>query len=305
MNDLEPLDLRQLRTFYEVARGGSVSHAARVLGRSQPAVSHRLKALQDDLGAPLFERTGRRLRLTPLGQRLMERCQDLLSLTQDIRALARDAAGEVTGRVSVGTYGTAAMHLLVDPLAELTTAHPKLSFGITMGLTAQLCDQLRSGVLDILLVALDGPAPGLVAEPVAVDRMVAVMTPELAPRRSGSITVEELRTRRYISWSGRRESTFDDVGRYAERQGLYDERTIQIPHITTQKRWAQRGVGYAIVPSYTVAGEIEDGSLVALSPEGLELPLEFSVVVRERQYITPAVEVVREVLMSLEIGLGG
>ena len=68
----DPIDLVLLQTFHEVARLGSVTGAAKQLGRSQPAVSHRLRALEAELGVPLFEKVGRRLKLTDYGRRLHE-----------------------------------------------------------------------------------------------------------------------------------------------------------------------------------------------------------------------------------------
>src|SRR5262245_24017623 len=89
---LEPFSPARFETFYEVARLGSVAGAAVVLGRSQPAISHRLRALQDELGVELFEKAGRTLRLTEAGQRLRDRCADFIAWSRALHeAVAVDA----------------------------------------------------------------------------------------------------------------------------------------------------------------------------------------------------------------------
>ena len=97
---LESFSLARFESFYEVARLGSVGSAARALGRSQPAISHRLRALQDELGVELFEKVGRTLQLTEAGQRLRDRCP--LSIPSPRRRWnsSRPTAGSLASLIS-------------------------------------------------------------------------------------------------------------------------------------------------------------------------------------------------------------
>src|SRR5262245_38553035 len=123
-----PLDAfspARFQTFYEVARLGSVARAAASLGRSQPAISHRLRALQDELGVELFEKVGRTLRLTEAGRRLRDVCADFVSWSRVLHAAVADDATP-TGRVTIGTLPTVASNLLVEPIANLLDSFPAL-----------------------------------------------------------------------------------------------------------------------------------------------------------------------------------
>src|SRR5690349_15469865 len=112
-------DLDKLQAFYAVASLGGVGPAARALGRSQPAISHRLRALSDGLGVVLFEKVGRRIRPTAAGRELAERCSELFALTRSLHAATTTSDGAVRGIVAVGTYATVASHLLVPELDAL------------------------------------------------------------------------------------------------------------------------------------------------------------------------------------------
>src|SRR5262245_38420535 len=122
---VEAFSVARIETFYEVARTGSVAGSALALRRSQPAISHRLRALQDELGVALFEKVGRRLQLTEAGRRLRDRCADFFAWSRVLyAAVSDDAAPE--GRVTIGTLPTVASHLLVEAVADLLERHPGL-----------------------------------------------------------------------------------------------------------------------------------------------------------------------------------
>src|SRR5688500_13308356 len=110
----EPLDLALLQTFVEVAQRGSLDSAARALHRSQPAVSHRLRALEAVLGRPLFVRVGRRLRLSSDGAALLDRALEVLAAANELRRPESSAAA-----ITIATLPTLAAHLL----APLTARH--------------------------------------------------------------------------------------------------------------------------------------------------------------------------------------
>src|SRR5689334_9649500 len=123
--DESSFSLARFESFLAVARLGSVGEAARVLGRSQPAISHRLRALQDELGVELFEKVGRGLRLTETGQRLRDRCADFFAWSRILHDAVGDSA-QPEGRVTIGTLPTVVSHLLVEAVAELVTRYPQL-----------------------------------------------------------------------------------------------------------------------------------------------------------------------------------
>ncbi|MDD9968019.1 MAG: LysR family transcriptional regulator [Myxococcales bacterium] len=304
MNQLAPpVDLSQLQTFYEVARLGSVRRAAEVLHCSQPAVSHRLRALQEDLGVALFERVGRTLALTAAGDRLRHQCQDLFALSQNIRDAVRADSETIHGTVTIGTYPTVSSQLLVPALHQLLVEHRALQVTLKLGFTEPLCDELRSGNADILLLIGAERHPGLQMKTVGRDALVAVMSPTLAPRRRGQVSPEELRNLRYLCWSGPRDPTFEAAQGYAQRHGLLTERSPLVPHTETLRALAVAGAGYTILPSYTARAEVQAGHLVALAPKGLKHRLSFQLITRRGQVVTAALRAVEQALIGLQFDI--
>ena len=298
MDSDSPIDLVLLHTFHEVARLGSVTAAAGQLGRSQPAISHRLRALEDELGVPLFEKIGRRLKLTAYGRKLQTQVFDLMALTRQVRASMEDRDGEPEGSVVVGTLPTVASHLLAPRLADFITAHPLVRVEFVFGYIPELADYLRSGRVDMLLLVGQAPPPGMQVETVGATDLVVAMSGKVAPSRSSRTTIKQLRKLRYLAWEGPKDFTFDQVRRYAAKYQLSNAHTPAVPHIETLRELACLGAGYTILPRYTVARDVSLRRLVALKPPGLSLRIDFQLVTRPQQLVTPAAARIAELLRT-------
>jgi DNA-binding transcriptional LysR family regulator len=162
------MTLVQLRHLIELARTGSFSKAAQAAFLTQPALSRSIRALEDELGAPLFDRIGRKSELTPFGREVLARAQQMVfdadELTERGRAMQIGQAG--TLRIGLGA-GPAA--LLTTPLLlHMAEHHPRLQLDITRG-TEALLQALRARTVDALVadVRSVAPAPDLHVEPLA------------------------------------------------------------------------------------------------------------------------------------------
>lgn len=289
---LEAFSPARFETFYEVARLGSVARAASALGRSQPAVSHRLRALQDELGVELFEKVGRVLRLTEAGRRLRDRCADFIAWSRALHEAVDDDAMP-RGRVTIGTLPTVASHLLVEPIVELLDKYPNLELSFVFDTVPSLLGALRQGRADMLVVVGDVEAHGLEVETLAMNGFAAVMSPAVAPRRRGNVSAAELRRFRYLAWDGPLDPTFEVVRRFVARHRLSTQSSPQIPHIETLRALAAAGAGYTILPAYTVTQDVATQRLTALTPEGFRDEVPIVLVGRARQLVGPALRVVR------------
>lgn len=154
-------DLRQLRTFLAVAGGLSFTRAAEALGVSQQAVSRSVRALEDELGVALLERTTREVRVTPAGAVLVEHGADLLSRAEALDALVRSVDDGLAGTVSVGVTPAVGHEDRIAAAAALREGRPDLRVALLDVRPAQLRPLLRAGELDVALTrarALDEPA---------------------------------------------------------------------------------------------------------------------------------------------------
>lgn len=153
--------LKQFRYFDALARTGHFGRAAELSAISQPALSMQIKDLEDALGAQLFERTARQVRLTPLGEELRLRVQEILRAVDEIGDLARAAGDTLVGRMRLGVIPTVAPYLLPRVMQEIGRDHPGLDLYIRETVTPKLISELRDGRLDAAVLALPVSEPGL------------------------------------------------------------------------------------------------------------------------------------------------
>jgi DNA-binding transcriptional LysR family regulator len=161
------MTLVQLRHFLALATHGSFSGAAPRLFLTQPALSRSIRALEDELGQPLFDRVGRRVELTPFGQGLLGRARDLVTDAEDLQGQARQRSQGVGGSLRVG-LGSGPGALLMTPLLLGLAQHqPQLRVEVRRSHTELLVQALRERALDALVVDLRSlrPAPDLKTGP--------------------------------------------------------------------------------------------------------------------------------------------
>ncbi|HEY5310765.1 MAG TPA: LysR family transcriptional regulator [Casimicrobiaceae bacterium] len=142
------MELYQLRSFAAVAESGHLTRAADRLHISQPALSAQIKALEDELGVPLFERLPSGMELTPAGRSLLPEAQKVVAAAQVLRSHASAFKGEVGGRVSVGTVSDPGFIRVGDLLAQAVETFPLLEIELHHVVTGEAFEKVRDGALD-------------------------------------------------------------------------------------------------------------------------------------------------------------
>lgn len=153
--------LKQFRYFDALARTGHFGRAAADCAISQPALSMQIKDLEVVLGAQLFERSARQVRLTPLGEELGVRVREILRAVDEIGDLARATSDRLVGRLRLGVIPTIAPYLLPRVMQRMAAEHPELDLYIRETVTPKLLGELLEGRLDAAIVALPVSEPTL------------------------------------------------------------------------------------------------------------------------------------------------
>jgi DNA-binding transcriptional LysR family regulator len=157
------MTLVQLRHLIALAEQGSFGRAAQVVHLSQPALSRSIRALEDELQQPLFDRVGRRVELTALGRETLERARLIVLDADELRAHGQHVRMQQRGTLRIG-LGSGPGALLVQPLLhKLCGDHPQIRLDIVRGGTGLLAQALRARALDALVVDARSlpPAPDL------------------------------------------------------------------------------------------------------------------------------------------------
>ncbi|MEV0385147.1 LysR family transcriptional regulator [Nonomuraea sp. NPDC050643] len=178
MPDTNAFDTGALRLFDEVARSGSFTAAAELLGYTQSAVSRRVAALERAAGGPLFERLARGVRLTPAGEALHRHAVAVLDRLDRAGEELAAIHGGRGGTLRVGAFATANVDLVPGTLKRFAERRPRVELRLVEGLSARLADRLRAGALDVAVIS-DYPA-GLPAEvarivPLREDRLLVAL----------------------------------------------------------------------------------------------------------------------------------
>ena len=142
------MELYQLRSFAAVAELGHLTRAADKLHISQPALSAQIKALEDELGVPLFDRTPSGMVLTPAGQRLLPEAEKVVAAALALRSQAKAYQGEAAGRARVGTLADPEFLRLSDFLAVAIDRYPLVEIELHHEVSGNAFAKVRDGELD-------------------------------------------------------------------------------------------------------------------------------------------------------------
>ncbi len=182
-------DLSGLRAFHAVAQAGSYTRAARARNVSQPTLSAQVRALEEAHGVRLFDRVGRTIRLTELGQ-------SLLVITTRLVAAEDEAADFLAGtkaltRGHLRIAADSARHVMTV-LARFKAAHPGLSYNLTIGNSTAVLDQVLAYEADVAITAKQTPDPRVYAARLRTDRLIGFTSADHPLARRRSVPIEAL-----------------------------------------------------------------------------------------------------------------
>jgi DNA-binding transcriptional LysR family regulator len=263
------MDTAYLDTFRSVARHGSFTAAASALGYTQSAVSRQVSALEAELGAPLFDRLPRGVRLTEEGACVLTHVDalfDRLDVARGEIAALRDAAG---GSLRVGAFPTAVATLIPRALAEFRAAHPKVALSLVEGMTRRHLSFLQTGDVHVAVVSafpdqqLDEEQFDFVH---LLDDAMFIAFPAghpLAGRRN--VRLAELADEAWIAG----DASADDnlLGPASLRSGTSARVDFVVREWTAKLGLVAAGLGITLVPSLAADAARGDIALVPLDPK--------------------------------------
>lgn len=156
---VNPMTLVQLRHLISLAQTGSFTKSAESLFLTQPALSRSIRALEDELGQPLFDRVGRRSVLTPFGVDAVQRARQLVFDADELAGSGRQMREGRSGTVRIGLGSGPGAMLMTPLLKTMATSHPTVHLEIARGHTEVLIHRLRERELDALVVDARSLAP--------------------------------------------------------------------------------------------------------------------------------------------------
>jgi LysR family hydrogen peroxide-inducible transcriptional activator len=245
------MELHQLRYFCAVAETGSFSRAAEQSHVSQPSLSQQIMKLEDELGARLFDRLGRSVRLTDVGQTFLPRARSVLHELETAKGDVVERKDSIGGRVSVGVIPTVAPYFLPSRLTSFSRKYPQAELTIVEEITSVLLDRLRASAIDVAILAL--PIRGHEFETAALltERLFAALPKnhELAKRRS--LSLKDLRSEPFLLL--RDGHCFRDTAVAAcDRARLHPQVIFESGQFSSLLSMVGAGMGVSIVPEMAI-----------------------------------------------------
>ncbi len=265
MQDL--LDTRQLRAFAALARCGSFTEAAGELNLTQSAVSHSMKALEDDLGSRLFLRSGKRVLLTQAGKELLSHAESILRRM----GMARDAISSLEksprGRLRIGCSTAASQFILLAVLREFRDSFPLYNVTVLPGETPENMQRLREGEIDLSISLKPHEITGLTCQPLFYDHLellVAANHPWATTPPTALAVAEQT-----LIVTSRRSYTCELFRNHLLGQGVRANNFTELGSIEAMKQFVKLGLGTAIAARWTAEEEISRGEISCVRmPQG-------------------------------------
>jgi DNA-binding transcriptional LysR family regulator len=274
----DAMDARRLEVFRAVAGQRSFTRAALELHLSQSAVSQQVAALESELGGPLFDRSRRRVRLTPAGAALLDRADALLGGFAEARRAVAAARGAVEGDLRVSASLTIGTYVLPAPLARLGRRHPALRLQVTIDNSERVVAALRSGAADVGFIEDEADRAGIAVTPVRDDELVLVAPAGHRLAAFAEVPLEELAAEPVVvrePGSGTRRV----AEQHLRAAGLETLRVAaELSHIEAIKAAVEAGLGVAILSRSTLRKELALGTLVARPLAGVPIRRRLSAV---------------------------
>ena len=241
------MELQQLRYVVAVAEAGSFTKAAEQCGVTQPSLSQQIQKLEQELGAPLFDRLPRRVVLTEAGRTLAGRARTVLAGVEDARREVAESSGSSCGRLIVGAIPTVAPFVAPPAIRELRRRMPQLALRIEENVTAELLRGLLAGEIDVAIASAPIEHEHLHVEPLFVE-----------PLRLALATDHPLARKRKVKWSDLHEESLlvlhdvhclgQQVGAFCQQNDVASVIAFRGAQIATLLAMVELGLGISLIP---------------------------------------------------------
>ena len=192
------MELHQLRYFCAVAETGSFSRAAEQSHVAQPSLSQQILKLEDELGARLFDRLGRSVRLTDVGKTFLPRARAVLRDLEAAKGEVVESKDSIGGTISVGVIPTVAPYFLPPHLTLFTREFPQARLTVVEEITPVLLERLRAGTVDVAILALPIRGHEFDTFPLLTERLYAALPKKHALANRRSIALKDLRKEPFL-----------------------------------------------------------------------------------------------------------
>jgi DNA-binding transcriptional LysR family regulator len=290
----------QLRLFLAIARHRSLARTAAELSLGPATVSERLKALEAEIGAALFERRGRGVTLSPAGEAFRPHAERALEVLNEAQASVRAASAGQRGHVTIAVTVTSGAYLLAPALVAFRREHPQVEVRVRSAHSWDAPGLVLDGLAELALIS--GPCLNPNIETLATfTGKLALVAGKAHPRLRHHFTLRELAREQWIVsfWGPASQRFLDEVRAAGDGQ---TSNWMELSPVELVKGMLLAGVGISLAPEVAVRRELASGELAALALDASAPrlpPWEISLIRHRRPRSSPALEALAQTLIRL------
>ncbi len=258
-----PIDTRQLRAFSILARTGSFTLAARQLFLSQSAVSHSMKALEQEVGCRLLDRMGKKVLLTQAGETLLHHTEIILQEMNTARTALEQLGKWGRDRLRIGASTTACQYILPAVLREFKEKYPQSLISIEPGDTVDALELLRGNRVDLAIVLEPKNEDQLDFHSLFADELFFLVGASHPWALNRQVVRAEIPKQNYVLYN-KGSYTFRIIEQYFREEEMVLNTVIELGSMDAIKELVKLGLGVSIVAPWIAAKELQEKSVAAL-----------------------------------------
>jgi DNA-binding transcriptional LysR family regulator len=264
------MDLRQLEILRAIVESGSFTAAGERLHVSQSAISRQVLLLEEEFNEPLFLRFGRRIQITPTGEKLLQLSHRVFADIRETTGDILDRKQKLTGTLRLVGGMTVCLYVFPTLLQEYREHHPDVDIKVITGGTPRLVRKLRSGAADLGLLTLPIDDPALVTLKAIEEELLVVMPRGHHLAQQPAIDAAALVKQPFILFETG-SNTRRVIDQFFVRADIQPRIVAETENVEIIKSMVATGLGISIVPYQAVAQEISGGTLRVARIEGERL----------------------------------
>lgn len=296
------MDLYQLETFLAVVEEKGFSRAALRMRRTQPAISHTIRKLEEEIGEPLFERSSRDGTLTASGKLLRSYAERLLRLRGETVTALEELRSLERGRLTIAANEYTCLWLL-PVLDTFRRDFPHIGVTVQRSLASQIPDLLLERAVEFGILSFRPEDARLHPVAVYTDTVTFVVDPRHPLAKKKQVSIRDLGTENFIAHTVASPLRQRVIETFARNQTPLNM-GVELPSLEAIKRFVARGNGVALVPGLTVQPELARGELVQVAVPELKIARRLWLVHRSRASLSHAGAAFLEIVRTIAADRG-
>ncbi len=289
------MDIHSLQAFIEVARKESFSKASETLFITQPAISKRIAALEDDLDTKLFNRISRKVTLTDAGKKLLPKAKELVNELNDMRRYATSLSDEIKGDLLIGSSNHVSMHRLPPILKAYRQQYHDVHLDMSFGESDIMCKLVERGEIELAIITLpESLAENLQKQVLWVDSLHLVVGPDHPLSNQPEVTLEQLADFPCVLPSDTTE-TFRVIKRQMDHSGLVLDVQMTNNNLDTLKMLVGAGLGWTLLPKTLLDDSVKE---ILLHKQDMVFERELGIVIHRKRSLSNAAKAIQHMLIE-------